>query len=194
MSSGTLSRMSEPAKVRTQSTATIEKATGIGWDEWVAYLDQAGAQRLSHAEIASISAAKMPDHVRSVGWWAQGVAVAYEHQKGLRLPGQASDGKFTATVSKTFAGDKDAALNRWMELVAGREEFGQVPVEDDPTTSATEKWRYWRVKLADGTRVTVTISDKAGGKSTVAVQHSKLESDADLGSWKQWWKEQLNQL
>lgn len=186
--------MSNPSAVKVHSTAGIEETTGITWYDWVTLLDDAGAENLTHAEIAVLSHQNMPAHVTNAGWWAQGVAIAYEHQKGLRVPGQASDGKFSASVSKTYPGDKDAAFARWMEVVASAEQFGDVPLQEDPTTSSTEKWRYWRAKLADGTRVAVTVSDKPGGKSTVAVQHSKLESAELIGPWKAVWKDVLAQL
>lgn len=189
-----LEPMTNASQVKATSTAGIEKSTGIVWDEWVRLLDAAGAATLTHAEIAELSQRNMPEHVTNSGWWAQGVAVAYEHHKGLRVPGQASDGKFSASVSKTFPGDKDVAIARWMEVVAGAQEFGEVAVEEDPTTSSTENWRYWRAKLADGTRIAVTVSDKPGGKSTVAVQHSKLDSEEQIGRWKHVWKDVLAQL
>lgn len=180
--------------VKAHSTAGIEETSGIAWNDWVKLLDEAGAERLKHSEIATLSYENMPEHVSNRGWWAQGVAIAYEHQKGLRIPGQSSTGGFSANASKTYAGGKDAAFARWLEVVGGCEEFGDVPVEEEPKTSSTEKWRYWRVSLADGTRVSVTVSDKPGGKSTVAVQHSKLESAEDIDRWKPVWKELLGQL
>lgn len=180
--------------VKAHSTAGIEKTSGRSWEGWVTLLDAAGAEKLKHSEIATLSYENMPEHVSNRGWWAQGVAIAYEHQKGLRVPGQSSTGDFSANASKTLAGDKDTVLSRWMDVVEGREEFGDVPVEDEPTTSSTEKWRYWRTSLADGTRVSVTISEKPGGKSTLAVQHSKLESAEDIDRWKPIWKEILSQL
>ncbi|WP_120003033.1 hypothetical protein [Nesterenkonia muleiensis] len=44
-----------------------------------------------------------------------------------------------AGASKAYAGDKDAALARWLEVVHDREEFGDVPLEEEPKTSFTEK-------------------------------------------------------
>lgn len=180
--------------VKAHSTAGIEKTSGRSWEDWVALLDAAGAEKLKHSEIATLSYENMPEHVSNRGWWSQGVAIAYEHQKGLRVPGQSSTGDFSANASKTFPGDKDAAIARWLEVVEDRDEFGGVALEEEPSTSSTEKWRYWRVALADGTRVSVTISDKPGGKSTLAVQHSKLESAEDIDRWKRVWKEILGQL
>lgn len=186
--------MTKASNVRAHSTAGVAETTGMAWDEWVRLLDDAGAEKLTHTEIAAFSRQNMPAHVTNSGWWAQGVAIAYEHQKGLRVPGQSSEGTFSASASTTFAGGKDAAFARWLEVVGAAEEFGEVPLEEDPTTSSTEKWRYWRAKLADGTRISVTVSDKPGGKSTVAVQHSKLESEEQIGRWKPVWKGVLAQL
>lgn len=186
--------MTKDSAVRAHSTAGIEQATGIDWTDWVKTLDDAGAESLNHTEIAALCHQKMPEHVSNSGWWAQGIAIAYEHQKGLRVPGQTSDGTFSASASKTFPVDKDRALARWMAIVADRDAFGEVPLVEEPTTSSTEKWRYWRVKLADGTQVSLTISDKPGGKSTAAVQHSKLGAAEQISGWKQVWKDLLNQL
>ena len=81
-----------------------------------------------------------------------------------------------------------------MELVAGREEFGGVPVEAEPSTSQSEKWRYWRVPLADGTRVALNFSDKAGGKASVGLTHTKLDSAEAIAYWRPFWKDLLGQL
>lgn len=184
----------EQDQVRKQSTAGLEKVSGILWEDWVAFLDEAGAEELPHAEIAKLAHARMPEQVPARGWWAQAAAIAYEHQKGLRAPGQSSTGDFSASASKTFAGDKDAALQRWMEITGGVEGIGDAAFDGEPNTSATEKWRYWRVRLSDGTRAVVTISEKSAGRSVVAVQHSGLASQGDIPGSKAAWKELLGQL
>ncbi|WP_258933410.1 hypothetical protein [Nesterenkonia pannonica] len=147
-----------------------------------------------HAEIAKITFERMPEHMASRGWWAQGAAIAYEHERGLRVPGQSHTGDFSASASKTVHGDKDAALARLLEVVAGMQEFGGVPAEERPTASSTDTWRYWRVKLADGTRADVTISEKSPGKAVVAVQHSRLPTQDEIPRWKSFWKELLAQF
>ncbi|WP_433611029.1 hypothetical protein [Prescottella agglutinans] len=48
--------------------------------------------------------------------------------------------------------------------------------------------RYWRRRLADGTRVVVTISDKPGGKAGLAVTHEKLDAREDVDRWRSVWK------
>src|SRR5699024_9263552 len=97
-------------------------------------------------------------------------------------------------TSKTFPGDKDAALKAWLELVGTRDEFNGIDTEEAASTSETAKWRYWRAQLVDGSRVNVDISDKPHGKASIAVEHTKLSSSDDIETWRPYWKELLSEL
>ncbi|SJM61770.1 hypothetical protein [Gulosibacter sp. 10] len=180
--------------VKPTSTAAIASATGRPWEEWVALLDEAGARGAKHTAIARLALERMPPRVEQDEWWAQGVAVAYEQHTGLRVPGQTCDGDFQLSTSRTASGDKDEVLARWLGLVDGREEFGGVPVDGEPSTSQTEKWRYWRVPLADGSRVAANISDKPKGRASVGIVHTKLDSAEAVERWRPIWKELLGRL
>ena len=96
--------------VKPTNTSAITKATNRPWDDWVAALDAAGAREMNHGDIAKQALKLMPEPVEQKGWWAQGVAIAYEQHTGLRIPGQSSDGDFRTSTTKTFGDDKDAAL------------------------------------------------------------------------------------
>ncbi len=180
--------------VQPKNTDAIAKATHRSWEDWVALFDQAGARQKDHTAIATLARELMPETVAQKEWWAQSTAVAYGQYAGLRVPGQTSTGEFQVSTSRTIPGDKDAALKAWVEVVDSRNEFGGVPIEGEASTSHTDKWRYWRVKLADGTRVTVTISDKPGGKASVGLQHSKLDSTESIDYWRPIWKDLLAQI
>lgn len=180
--------------VTPSNTVGITNATGRPWDEWVTLLDAAGARDLNHTAIAKLTLEHMPESVERAEWWAQGTAIAYEQHTGLRVPGQSCDGDFQMSASRTVAGDKDRALAVWMDLVDGREEFGGVPIDSPATTSSTEKWRYWRVPMADGTRVSVNISDKPGGKASLSVNHTKLDAAEAIEFWRPVWKALLAEL
>lgn len=180
--------------VRKHSTAAIERTTRRAWAQWVQVLDDAGADALPHREIVGLVYDHMPAGIDNPGWWAQSVAVAYEQHRGLRRPGESRPGEFQASVSKTYSGDMDAALNAWLLLVQGRESFGGVPLQGEPGTSSSERWRYWRASLKDGSRVAVTISDKPGGKASVGVGHTKLGSPEEVERWKLLWRELLGGL
>src|SRR5699024_7577437 len=146
--------------VKPTNTAAIAQATGRAWAKWLSQLEDTGARTTNHTEIAQKALELMPDATDNKEWWVQGVAVAFEQQAGLRQPGQSSDGDFKFSVSKTFAGDKDAALQAWLDEFGDRTEFNGVEIEGSASTSSTDKWRYLRIKLVDVTRYSVIIDHK----------------------------------
>ncbi len=169
------------------SSEAIQKATGKSWDEWLKFFDQIGARELPHKDIAQ----KVYD-TGTPGWWSQMVTVAYEQHIGRRVPGQDCDGEFTVSASKTFSGTMDAALETWKTLMAGRTELSDIAISHGPDISQTEKWRYWRCGLADGSRIQVNIYEKAPGKAALGIQHEKLESTEQVEHWRTYWKELLS--
>ena len=184
---------------RGKSTRGITEATGIPWETWTARLDALGARRMSHAQIARHVAEQLTGVVANPGWWAQSVTVAYEQHTGARRPGQTGDGRFNVSAGRTLDGTADELLARWGALMDGSAGLAHA---DPPGTSATEKWRYWRVRLADGSRVSVNITakDTAGdttgdpGRCTVSVAHAGLASPADVEHWRAFWRDRLREL
>lgn len=178
----------------------VMNATGKDLRDWFAILDGCDARELPHKDIARL----LQDEYGVSGWWSQNVTVEYEKRIGRRETGQTQAGDYEATVTRTLLGDMDAALDRW---VAGLPEggaavgFDGVPFAGEPAISKTQKWRYWRVALADGTKVTVTICDKpgaaakAGGSAALlAVTSSKLPTRDDSHRWKAFWRRCLAAL
>lgn len=180
--------------VKPSNTSAIATATGRPWEEWVTLLEHSGARELNHTAIARLALDLMPESAEQKEWWAQGTAVAFEQYAGLRVPGQTCDGDFQLSTTRTVAGDKDDALRAWLDLVGSREEFGGVPLDGAASTSSTERWRYWRAPLADGTRVAVNISDKQSGKSSLGLVHSELDSAEAVEHWRPFWKDLLARL
>ncbi len=176
-------------------TAALETGSGIAWSRWLELL---GPHReLDHRALAQIAL----DHIRAEGssrspeWWAQGVTVAFEQHLGRRAVGERCDGSFSATVSRTLPGTMDEVLARIEAAARGREAFAGVPVEGPPTTSATDRWRYWRVRLADGSRVSINVQTKpSGDRSSVAVNHDGLPDREHVEECKQWWRAFLDGL
>jgi hypothetical protein len=171
-------------------TEAIEKGTGRSWGDWLAFFDRIGAERLDHAAIAR----EVEAEGVATGWWGQAVVIHWEQATGRRVEGQVGDGKFAANASRTIPGDLDEGLERWVALVAEDGDFDGVPLDAEPSTSASEKWRYWRCPLGDGSRIQVTVSAKGGGKVVVAVQHERLESIEARERWKAYWKARLTSL
>lgn len=177
--------------VKPTNTDAIAAGTGRPWDQWVKLLEQAGARTKDHTTIAALALELMPESVSQKAWWAQSAAVAFEQYAGLRAPGQSSSGDFQFSTTRTVTGDMDNVLQAWLALVTDRDEFGGVPIDGPPTTSHTDRWRYWRVRLADGSRVVVNIRNKTPEKASLALEHSKLASAEAIETWRPVWKELL---
>lgn len=176
--------------VRTMNVAALENGTGKSWSEIEQYLAGIGADQLSHKEIAG----KLHEDGIAEAWWAQSVTVAYEQQIGRRVPGQDCNGEYSVSVSKTIIGELDDALRVWQEHVGSAEAFSAIDISRGPERSSTEKWRYWRCGLSDGSRVNVNIYQKAAGKAALSIQHERLESSEQVEHWRAFWKDYVRDL
>lgn len=168
---------------QTASDEAVTKATGKPWNEWFALLKKAKADKLSHKEIAR----RLSDDHGVSGWWAQSITVEFERFIGRREPGQTSAGDYQSAISKTVEGSVDDALKTWQRQVRGRTDFDGVSFAGKPAVSKTEKWRYWRVNLEDGGKITVTIGSKPDGKALFAINHDKLADRRAISRWKAYW-------
>jgi hypothetical protein len=160
------------------------EATGKGWEEWFALLEQKGAREMSHAEINRWLGDVHELAFEHCNW----VTTAYERHIGRLVVGQDCYGNFYATASKGVAGDLDFALDAWLRRVNGATEFNGLSLAGEPKVSSTEKFRYWRATFTDGGTINIVISIKGPGKSTVAVDHRKLADEAAVKEWKEYWK------
>ncbi|MGJ9402668.1 hypothetical protein [Arthrobacter sp. KK5.5] len=158
------------------------------------HLEAWGGRELTHAELEASAHRLLEGREGNAGWWAQGVAVAYEQEIARREPGRCCNGDFQVGVSKTYPRTLDEANAAWRSLVDGLTEFGGVPMVRPPTPSSTEKWRYWRVPLADGSRVSLDIRAIGNGKSRLGINHTKLDSSVAVAHWRAVWKELLQRL
>ena len=99
--------------------ATVRRATGRGWQDWFALMDEAGCRTLEHRAIAALVEREF-----AIGpWWGQMVSVEYERARGLRSRNQKCDGDFSVSVGRTIAapvGELFAAVTddfaRWVWL------------------------------------------------------------------------------
>lgn len=76
----------------------VRAATGRGWDEWVALLDERGAADLPHKQIVALLA----DGLIESSWWRQSVATGYEKRTGKRVLGQTAETGFQIGVRRTL--------------------------------------------------------------------------------------------
>lgn len=179
------------------STDAIAAATGTPWDTWLERLESQGASRLGHTDLARGIADQLEGAVPNSGWWGQMIAVAYEQHIGRRKPGQSCAGDFqvsaSATVSMPRAQAAEAFAAYMAQSAVKEGAVDGVPLEREPVLKGTERAHYWRAALADGTRVSVSITDKAPAKdgtpkTVIGLGHEKIESEEDADRWRAFWK------
>lgn len=168
------------------SDESVKKATGCDWATWVAALDYAHADEMSHREIARYIKEKFDTPM----WWTQTVTVGYERIRGLREMGQRRDGFYEASKSKTVAvpveklykAFRDARLRaRWLPGV-------------NLTVRTATPNKSMRVAWDDATRVEIGFYPKGDAKSQVALTHVRLASKADAERMKAFWGERLEAM
>ena len=182
--SASVAQPSLATKLAGISTAAVTKATGHGWNYWLKVLDEAGAAKLQHREIAQMLFDKLG--LRK-NWWVQMVAVGYEQARGLRQPRQSALG-FAATVSRTIAVPVSALFSAWQD--ARRGEW----LPDSLEVRRATKNKSMRITWPDGSGVDVNFYDKGGNKAVVAIEQAKLPDEGAVQAVKQLWGSTLDRL
>ena len=174
----------EYADLAGMTDAAVQAKTGKSWAEWALALDSIGAQAHNHSEIVKMLDKEWP----AVGaWWRQTVTVGYERIRGLRERGQLCNGAFAASKSKTFPVTLSVLYRAFSDDV--RDGWMGSPTV---VRTATEN-RSMRLTWPDGTVVAAWFTDK-GAKSSVAIQHDKLESAERRAREKEAWGERFSVL
>ena len=166
----------------------IRQRTGRGWEEWFDRLDEWGAPKLEHREIARRVAEELG--IEPLGWAAQAVTVSYERARRGREVGERSDG-FAVSASKTVAvpvgrlfdavvDDGERAL--WLPGYELRERTSTRP------RSARFDWGE------AGTRVHATFVAKDEDRSTVTLEHRRLGDAEEAERMKAFWRERVAAL
>lgn len=169
------------------SDDAVQRGSGKIWTDWFAILDSWGATQRTHTEIARYL---QEEHGVS-GWWAQSVAVGYERGRGMRKMHQRRDGSYSVSVSKTFQVGTLPLFEhftdsrkraRWLESGTLRIRTSQ------PNKSARFDFRD------DGSRVHVYLTSKNPEKTTLTVQHERLEDQDAVEKTRSFWRERLIRL
>jgi hypothetical protein len=177
--------MNKLRETKRSSDAAVKAKTGKVWAEWFKILDRAGAKEMPHKEIA----AYLYNEQKVGAWWCQMVAVAYEHERGIRQKFQKCDGEFSASGSRTMAVPMAKAFAAWTDEKLRKRWLPDGKLE---ITTATPG-KYVRGKW-DASRLSVGFYSKGSKKTQVAVDHGKLASSRESAKMKSHWFEALDRL
>jgi hypothetical protein len=177
--------MNKPKENKRSSDEAVKAKTGRVWAEWFAILDKAGAKKMPHKAIA----AYLRDRQNVGPWWGQMVAVAYEHERGIREKFQKCDGEFSASGSRTMAVPMTKAFAAWTDEKLRKRWLPDGKLE---ITTATPG-KYVRGKWGTS-RLSVGFVGKGAAKTQVAVDHGKLSSSRECARMKEYWYEALDRL
>ncbi len=179
---------SEPdyAALAGMSDATMKEKTGCTWQRWVQALDRAGADQMSHGDVAAL----VNEKYKIDGWWSQAVTVGYERIKGLRARGQRLDGTYEANKSRTFNVPVSTLFDAWADASIRKRWLDGASVKVRTATAP----KSMRLGWTDGSIIAVGFTAKGKSKSSVALAHTKLRDRADADRLKQYWSERLDAL
>ncbi len=172
-----------PGRVKGMNTNAIAEATGMTWATWCKNLDAVDGKSLSHAEI--VKAARRIKPV--TGWWAQGIAVAYEQHIGRRKPGQLGDGSYSASATRTVIASREEAFERWNDFAATMSAIGGSTFSGESIVSHTPKRSYWKRLCSNGSKAIVSFEDRPNERVLIAVEHQKLKTETTLAKTKVAW-------
>lgn len=146
------------------SDARLGSGTGRSAAEWFARLDAAGATRLSHERIARL----LVDEFEVAPWWAEGITVRYEQERGVEPPGRQPDGSYAVTVGRSLRGGPldlfDLAVARFAGYAGGP--------PDTVTRTASRPIADWALAHGDTLRLRVEATD--GPKCSVTLTQGGL--------------------
>jgi hypothetical protein len=177
--------MKKPRETKRSSDEAVKAKTGKVWAEWFRILDRAGAEKMAHKEIAEY----LRDEQNVGPWWGQMVAVAYEHERGIREKFQKCDGEFSTSGSRTIAAPMTKAFAAWTDEKVRKRWLPDGKLE---ITTATPG-KYVRGKWGTS-RLSVGFYSKGAAKTQVAVDHGKLANSKECAKMKSYWFNALNRL
>ncbi|WP_435737548.1 hypothetical protein V5D56_02810 [Cellulosimicrobium sp. PMB13] len=187
----------------------VATATGQPRATWFALLDAQDATTWTHRDIA----AWLVEEQGVDGWWAQSLTVAYEQERGMRAPGQRSDGTYEVSPSRSVVGTldevyalvaDDASRARWLDAALGEVGAGErlEVLGATPTSSVRLAWPVGALGAPPDRPGRVTIGlyqpraadGTPAGKVRVGVQHGGLRSADDAAPLKAFWAARLTTL
>jgi uncharacterized protein YndB with AHSA1/START domain len=185
----------------------VREATGWGWEEWFALLDEKGAKELEHKEIVKLLRAEGQKNA----WWNQMITVEYERSRGMRKVGETAEAGFEIGVRRTYevapkrAWDvitRPSGLHAWLgDVERLMFEKGQTYETADGAMGEVRSVRpgerlrlTWRpLGWDEASMIQVTVIPLAG-KSTVAFHQENLPSEKERERARKRWSAALDAL
>ncbi len=168
------------------SDEAVKAKTGKDWKQWFAILDRAGAEKLTHQEIANYLHSKhaVPP------WWTQMVTVTYEQQRGLRARHQRPDG-YQISVSRTI----NAPVGKLFKSVSDEKTRSAWLDEKGLVVRKTTANKTMRATWPDGKQnLEFYFYSKGEKKSQIVAQHSKITDAKSAAKMKTYWSAALDRL
>ncbi len=168
--------------VLTVSEEAIRERSGRGWEEWFDLLDESVAD-MDHTEIARWLAAEQDVD----GWSAQAITVSYERARRGRAVGERADG-FSVTAQKTVAVPVERLFDGFVDESVRKGWLPDGQLRERTATRPKSARFDWG---DDESRVTVGFEAKDDGRSTVALEHSRLPDGEEAERMKAYWRERV---
>ena len=194
-------------KIGVTTTKSLEKNTGLSWDQWISQLNKAGAANWKYQQITTYLKKK------KIGiWWVHIVAGGYEVAMGRRLPGQSLKGTYSVIVTKTIPISKakawkwltsDSAIQVWLKPLSPIEiKKGQVFETPDGVYGEIRTFKKnQRIRLAwnesDGEKksvLQVLLFGRDEKKCGIAFQHEQLKDGRKRNWAREHWKNVVAEL
>jgi uncharacterized protein YndB with AHSA1/START domain len=165
----------------------VQARTGRNWQQWFSILDEAGAMKMSHKEMAKY----LYGEQGVPGWWCQMIVVRYEQERGLRKKYERPDG-YSVSISQTIEVPVSMLYKQWTN-----EKLRRQWLRNKFTVKNTTANKSMHITWNDNdstTNVEVNFYSKSKSKSQVVVQHNKLADSRQVEHMRSYWKTALDRL
>lgn len=175
------------SSARRMSDEAVRNGTGRRWDEWFAVLDAWNAPTHSHAEIARWL---VEEHGVSA-WWAQGLSIYYEQERGIRTAGQQGDGTFAANASKTINAPAPRISEAFTDPELRQQWLPGARIEIRTNRSGKSLTADW-----DGgvSRISVYLTVQSEIKTRIGLEHQRQPDAETAERMKAHWRSALTRL
>ncbi|MBX3102215.1 MAG: hypothetical protein KF690_06890 [Bacteroidetes bacterium] len=197
--------MADWQKITGISDAAVEKNTGSTWAQWIAFLNDLGAEVLTHKEIVTVLTREV-DNI----WWCQEIALGYQRCIGKRVLGQTADAGFQIGVTRTLPVDKDklwdilvsdAGLEIWLGKFTSSPANNDVYQTEDNIRGEVRVFKpgshirmTWQPAHWEQPSILQVRTTARGDKAILAFHQEKLPSAEERERMKSFWMNKIEEV